>query len=87
VVWRGFVVRFNIVCGAVLHGLWCASVLVSVMFRICRGACGKGNFKRRRRQSLKPFFYHFLKAPWLTPELVSHFFSIRGSFHSSLRML
>jgi hypothetical protein len=23
-VWLGFVVRFNMVCGAVLHGLWCA---------------------------------------------------------------
>jgi len=22
--WLGFVVRFYVVCGAVLHGLWCA---------------------------------------------------------------
>jgi len=25
-----FVVRFNIVCGAILHGLWCASILICV---------------------------------------------------------
>jgi len=27
-VYSCFVVRFNIVCGAILHGLWCASVLL-----------------------------------------------------------
>jgi hypothetical protein len=27
-----FVVRFNILCGAIQHGLWCGSILVSVVF-------------------------------------------------------
>jgi hypothetical protein len=48
VVWRGFVVRFNIVCGAVLHGLRCASVLVSVMFSICRGALRETKFQEKK---------------------------------------
>jgi hypothetical protein len=34
-VWLGFVVRFNIVCGAILHGLWCGSVSLIVTFRLC----------------------------------------------------
>jgi len=46
-----FVVRFNIVCGALScwHGDVCAC---------CGESCGKGNFKRRRGQSLSAFFYY-----------------------------
>jgi hypothetical protein len=34
VVWRGFVVRFNIVCGAIQCWLWCALAMLTVL-------CGK----------------------------------------------
>jgi len=39
-VWWCFVVRICMVCGAVLHGLWCASMLSSVTFRNVVGAVG-----------------------------------------------
>ena len=42
--------RFNIVCGAILHGLWCALRMLAVL-------CGERNFKRRREHSLSAFFF------------------------------
>ena len=39
--------RFNIVCGAVLHGLWCALSMLT-------GVCGKRNLKEEGVNSLIP---------------------------------
>ena len=47
-VYSCFVVRFNIVCGAVLHGLWCALAMLRVVLGcwgmvVCdRFLCAKG---------------------------------------------
>jgi len=53
-----FVVCFNIVCGAILHGLWCGLMLVFLAIEYVEGLCGKRNFKRRRQLTPYTFFYH-----------------------------
>ena len=65
-----FVVRFNIVCGAVLHGLWCALMMISVTSAYVGWALREKKFQKKKAKSLH-LLLSLLRLSWCGLEAVS----------------